>query len=163
MLKFDTTIHHLEYLNMMYLLVPKTVLEQVEGGLKQRLLCSINQGKAFNCGLVSLGNGDAYIGLNATLRKNNKLELGDVVNITIEADTSEYGMQMSEELKEVLAQIPDADRRFHALTKGKQRYIIHYVNGVKSSQKKIERSLLLINNLVKLPEGKEGFDGLLRK
>ncbi|MGZ4056577.1 MAG: YdeI/OmpD-associated family protein, partial [Bacteroidia bacterium] len=52
-------------------------------------------------------------------------------------------------------------RRFKMLTKGKQRYIIYYVAMVKSSQKRIDRAILLITNLKKTKEGKESFREML--
>ncbi len=50
--------------------------------------------------------------------------------------------------------IQDAEgaRRFELLTPGKQRYVIHYVRGVKSSLKKIDRAISIINNLKDLAE-----------
>jgi hypothetical protein len=44
-----------------------------------------------------------------------------------------------------------------------QRYIIHYVASVKSSQLKIDRAFLLLTNLKKLPKGKETFRAMLGK
>lgn len=59
---------------------------------------------------------------------------------------------MPEELEALLEQDLNGARLFEALSAGKQRYIIHYVSGVKSSQKKIDRAIKLINNLKTMPE-----------
>jgi uncharacterized protein YdeI (YjbR/CyaY-like superfamily) len=57
-------------------------------------------------------------------------------------------MDVPEELKELLAQDPEGKRRFDRLDCSvKERYIIYYVTGVKSSQLRLERALLLITNL----------------
>jgi len=70
-------------------------------------------------------------------------------------------MPVPEELEELLRQDPEGERRFEMLTPGRQRYIIHYVNQVKSSQLRINRAMLLIGNLKKQPEGKESFRAML--
>jgi hypothetical protein len=44
-----------------------------------------------------------------------------------------------------------------------QRYIIHHADGVKSPQLRIERALMMIENLKKLPVGKEEFRRILGK
>ena len=47
------------------------------------------------------------------------------------------------------------DMREEKKNQGKQRNIIYFVSGVKSSQLRIDRALKLINNLKALKEGKE--------
>jgi uncharacterized protein YdeI (YjbR/CyaY-like superfamily) len=89
------------------------------------------------------------------------LTIGDWVEVSLNPDNSKYGMPVPEELEELLHQDPEGERRFEMLTPGRQRYIIHYINQVKSSQLRIDRALLLIGNLKKLPEGKEDFRGML--
>ena len=74
------------------------------------------------------------------------------MEVTIELDNSKYGMEMPEELEALLEQDHEGERRFEMLTPSKQRYIIHYVSQVKSSQLKIDRAIMLINNLKALPE-----------
>jgi uncharacterized protein YdeI (YjbR/CyaY-like superfamily) len=86
---------------------------------------------------------------------------GDEVIVSLQADTSEYGMEMPEELSELLSQDEEGNRRFHLLTKGRQRYIIHYVSSVKSTQLRIDRAIMLIENLKRLPPGKESFRAML--
>ena len=66
-------------------------------------------------------------------------------------------MEMPPELAELLRQDEEGKTRFNQLTPGRQRYIIHYVSAVKSSQLRIDRAILLIENLKKLPKGKESF------
>ena len=67
--------------------------------------------------------------------------------VSIMPDTSKYGMKMPEELDALLEQDEEGAQLFEDLTPGQKRYIIHYVSQVKSSQKKIDRAILLINNL----------------
>lgn len=159
---FKSTIHVLEYLvGMHYVLIPENVVQQLGGKFKVRLLCSINALEPFQCGLVSLGQGLGYISINKKRMKNFGLKPGDEVNVELKLDNSEYGMELSQELEELLMQDDEGFRRFKLLTPGKQRYIIHYVNSVKSGHLRLERAMLLLNNLKTLKEGKESFRGML--
>jgi uncharacterized protein YdeI (YjbR/CyaY-like superfamily) len=128
-----------------------------------RLLCTVNNSVTFQCGLVALGNGDAYITLNLARMKKLKVKTGDSVDVKLEKDDSEYGMPMSEELNAVLTEDTEGFRRFKLLPKAIQRYIIFYVNSVKKPQSRIDRSVFLIHNLKQTSEGKETFRAILGK
>ena len=88
---------------------------------------------------------------------------GDEINVSLKKDESEYGMKMSAELKEVISQDKEAKKRYEGLVPGKQRYLIYYVQQVKSKDLRLERAVRVIANLKKLPRGKESFKGLLAK
>ena len=161
-IKFKSTIHVPEYLvGMHYVLIPKDIIEELGGKFKARLLCSINGLETFQCGLVSLGQGEGYISINKKRMKIYGLKPGDEVEVNLTRDTSEFGMQVPIELEELFIQDEEGYRRFKLLTPGKQRYIIHYVNSVKSSHLRLDRALMLINNLKMLREGNESFRGML--
>lgn len=161
-LKFSTQIRKLDYLNTFYLFIPSTIVTEVGGVSNKRFMCSVNGHKAFHGGFLALGEGEACISINAARMKEAGVAPGDIVDLLLVPDTSKYGMEMPEELSEVLDQDPEAARRFSILTPGRQRYIIHYVSSVKSTQLRVDRALLLIGNLKKLPVGKEQFRDMLR-
>lgn len=75
------------------------------------------------------------------------VELDDEVSLELRLDNSKYGMEMPEELDALLEQDAEGAEFFESLSDGKKRYIIHYVASVKSSQLKIDRAIMLINNL----------------
>ncbi len=75
------------------------------------------------------------------------LRQGDTFSVVLEKDTSEYGMPMSDEFREVMNQSPEANSIFYALTPGKQRTLIHLCDSVKSSDIKIRRALVVSNHL----------------
>lgn len=162
MIKFKTTIGQLDYLNMKYLEVPAEVVEKF-GTLKIRLICTVNNSLSFQCGLMALGEGKAYISINAKRMKELGVKLGDQVHVALEKDNSKYGMEVPEELAELFRQDEEGKRRFDKLTPGMQRYIIYYVSGVKSQNLRVERAIMLIENLKKAVEGKETFRFLLGK
>lgn len=159
---YKTKIYKLEHLvGMHYFEVPPDIIDKLGGKFKMHLLCTVNGKLTFQGGLVALGNGSGYISINMSHLKKLGVKFKDTVTITLKKDESEYGMTLSDELKELLEQDDEGMRRFKMLTPGKQRYIIHYVNTVKSSQLRIDRAILLITNLKKTKEGKESFRAML--
>lgn len=162
MIKFNTTIGQLDYLNTKYLEVPKEVVEQL-GTLKIRLICTVNDSLSFQCGLMALSEGRAYISINTKRMKQLGVNLYDQVSLALKKDESKYGMDVPEELSELLLQDYEGKRRFDQLTSSMQRYIIYHVSGVKSPHLRLERAIMLIENLKKSVEGKETFRFLLGK
>ena len=105
--------------------------------------------------MMALGEGRGYITVSKKKLNQFSIALGDVIKVILEPDNSEFGMEVPEELIEIFAQDPEAEKRFMSISPGKQRNIIYYVSGVKNSDLRIERALKLINNLKACPEGKE--------
>ncbi len=161
---FQTHIDKLDYLKTFYLEIPASVVKKLGGfTAKVRLLCEVNKTVGFQCGLMALGDGKAYISISSKRMKEAGADYGDMVQVTLREDQSEYGAEMPEELDELFRQDAEGKRRFDLLTAGKKRYIINYVNTVKSPQLRIDRAFLLIHNLKKLPLGKESFRDMLGK
>ena len=158
-ISFKTSIAYLDSLRMYYLEVPAVIVTKLGGINKQRLLCTIKS-VTWQCGLVALGKGKGYISLNKKLIKQLDIKEGDTLTASLKKDESKYGMKMPEELKELLNQDQEGNKRYHALVPGKQRYIIYYIQQVKSSQLRVERAIMLIENLKKLSRGKESYKGL---
>src|SRR5690349_12475744 len=108
-----TTVQRLPHLiNTHFVEVPPEIINQLGGKLKVRLLCTLNGTLTFQCGLVALGNGSAYITLTKKRMQDAGLRFLDQVHVSLELDNSEYGTLMPEELAEVLHQDPQADVRF---------------------------------------------------
>jgi len=163
MIAFKTKIFKLEHLAGHYIDIPPSVVKKAGGTAKQRFVCTVNKTLTWKCGLVSHGAGRAYILLNKKLMQTGKFNVGQDVNVVLKKDTSKYGMDVPVELKELFVQDKVGKERFDGLVAGKRRYIIYYVNQVKSPDLRIERAVRLISNLKKLPPGKETFPGLLAK
>lgn len=85
--------------------------------------------------------------VNQERRNRLGLHQGDTFTVLLEKDTSEYGMPMSEEFREVLYQNPAADRIFHTLTAGKQRTLMHLSDNVKNPDIRIRRALVVTAHL----------------
>ena len=162
-ISFTTHIDKLSYLKTFYLEVPATVVKKIGGIGKQRLICEVNKEIKFQCGLMSLPEGKAYISINSKRLKDLEVGMGDIVDIILTEDASEYGVDVPEELNELFKQDTEGKRRFDLLKPGMQRYILNHVGVVKSAQLKLERAFTLITNLKKLSVGKETFKEMLGK
>ncbi|HCD52728.1 MAG TPA: hypothetical protein DEQ34_09795 [Balneolaceae bacterium] len=148
---FTSYLDYLPKLKLTHITVPAEIVERT-GGPGVRLLCSINGNPKFHCGMVAKGGGTAYITVNKARIKKWKLEENEELLVTIEEDRSKYGVPVPEEFEALLEQDRHGAELFEQLPAGTQRYIINHVNGVKSSQKKIDRAIMLINNLKTMPE-----------
>lgn len=167
-LTFESEICYLAQLKLKHIVIPYDLLIQTKKNThkspyQQRFYISINGCEPWQAGTVALGDDSAYITVKSALLKQMALQVGDFVQVQLKSDDSEYGMPVSEELLELLRQDPEAEARFLDLSMAMKRYIIYYVNQVKSSTKKIERGVLLLSNLKRAPQGKETFRQLLGK
>ena len=160
-MKFSSTVYKLDHLNTHYIEIPVAIVKKLGGKFNIRLLCTLNNKLTFQCGIVALGEGKGYISLNAKRLTTLHLKKGDAVDVLLKKDDSEFGAEVPEELAEVFAQDQEGFQRFEKLVAGKQRFIIRHVTAVKNSELKIERALALLNNLKKLPPGKETFKGMM--
>lgn len=163
MISFKTKIFKLEHLSGHYLDVPASIVKRAGGTGKQRFVCTVDKKVTWKCGLVSHKAGGAYILLNKKLMLSGKFNVGQAVNVVLKKDASKYGMDVPPELKELFIQDSAGKERFDGLVPGKRRYIIYYINQVKSPALRVERAVRLIKNLKGLPPGKESFAGLLAK
>ncbi|MES2514003.1 MAG: DUF1905 domain-containing protein [Bacteroidota bacterium] len=162
-ISFTTHIDKLSYLKTFYLEIPAAVVKKIGGIGKQRLLCEVNKQITFQCGLMSLPEGKAYISINSKRMKELGIGMGDSANVVLTEDNSEYGVDVPEELTELFKQDAEGKRRFDVLKPGMQRYILNHVGTVKNPQLKLERAFTLITNLKNLTEGKETFREILGK
>lgn len=112
----------------------------------RRVICTVNDQVKLHSALMLIDEG-SYILINKSTRKKLGLALGDQVKVTLEKDTSEYGMPMPESLQVLLDQDEEGSRHFHALTPGKQRSLIYIVSKVKSVDKQINKGLAILEHL----------------
>lgn len=151
--KFDSPLwgHHFK--------VAKEWVKDIDLQNNRRVICDINKDIKFSCALMPDGLGDFFININADIRKKLNLEIGSIVEITLEKDSSEYGLPMPEELQELLYQDEEGNQLFHALTKGKQRNLIYIVGQYKNLETRLNKAIIIINYL-KSTGGKLNFKEL---
>lgn len=166
---FKSKIDYLEKLRLHYISISEDILRKFhsskdKGSLyNQRFQITVNDDVSWKAGSVSLGNNQAYITLSGARMKKLGVELGDTVNVHLVKDSSKYGMDVPEEFEELLRQDEIAKMRFEALSMGLQRAVIYVVAQLKSSQKRIDKSMFLMENLKKAPVGKETMRHILGK
>jgi hypothetical protein len=139
LIKSPSGVHYLE--------VDSAIAEAFLSKGVSRVLCTLN-GKLEIHSAIKKSQVIGYhihIGL-ATCKKLNIRE-GEFVEMKISADTTEFQFDMPEELAETLATDETANKVFLSLTAGNQRSIIYLVSQVKSSEKRIERSLKIAEGL----------------
>ncbi|GAB4131504.1 MAG: hypothetical protein Fur0041_02000 [Bacteroidia bacterium] len=157
---FETFITHVPHLPKTRCLeIPEKIIRKIGKGFNARLNCAVNDAE-FRSGLMALGEGKGYICVNAKWMKQAGVKEGDKVVVHLREDTSAFGVDIPEELEILLAQDDEGKRRFLLLTPGKQRYIINYIAAVKNPQSRIDRAIRLIENVKRLPEGKETPKGI---
>ncbi len=158
--KFKTKLANLDSALWSYHIpVPKNVKEAFVEGKDRRVICRLNDTIEFPCAIMYKAEEYFFININKEIRKKLKLEIGTEVEVEIWKDNSEYGMPMPEELSEIFAMDPEADKAFHALTKGKQRNLIYLVSKPKNVDTRI-RKAIAITEYLKTCKGKIDFKEL---
>lgn len=166
---FKSRIDRLDRLRLNYLTVSEEILEKFwrpedTGSVyNQRFIIVVNDQVRWQGGTVVLGGGNAYITFSKARMKEIGVDLGDTVDVTLERDFSKYGFDLPEEFEEVLRQDDEARRRFESLTMGTKRAIIYIVVQLKSSEKRLEKTLFLLENLKRAPAGEETMRHVLGK
>lgn len=88
-----------------------------------------------------------FLLLNKEIVKKLGLDVGAQVEVSVEKDTSTYGMPLPEEMQVVMDQDDSARSYFDALTPGKQRNLIHIVSKIKNPDKRINKALAIMEHL----------------
>ena len=127
--------------------IPNEVAQEFVDGNDRRVIAQINEKHSFQCALLPNGRGDWFININQKRQKQFNLLEGQYIQVILEKDKSEYGLPVPEELYEFWNQDPEFSSVFHSLTKGKQRSLIHWVDAVKSPEKRVIRSWVLAEHL----------------
>lgn len=117
------------------------------GQHKLRMIIRFDNGRKFHRALQRNKDGYSYMVLGKSTLKEAGKEPGTEQVIRLEPDTSEFGMPMPEELQEVMRQDPEGEKAFMELKPGLKRSFLYYINGGKSVDTRIKRSLQMIDNL----------------
>ncbi|MEP6945029.1 MAG: YdeI/OmpD-associated family protein [Acidobacteriota bacterium] len=146
--KFKTEITHSSTgSGWHFLMIDKKIVDKFGFPDKfKRVICSINGSGGFQCALLPWQQ-MFYIIVNKKKRDALGIVSGDIVDVELVRDESQYGLPMPEEFREVLDQDPDGDRLFHALTKGKQRSVLYHIGNVKDIDRRIHVALIFVEHL----------------
>lgn len=128
-----------------WITVPRAVGERL-GGAGARLRWHV-EGGTIACGL--LPDGAAFrILVTRALRERAGID-GSRVVARLSRDTSELGMDLSEELREALAQDARGRAAFDALTPGRKRGVMSLVAARRTEAGRIERAVALVEALAR--------------
>lgn len=119
----------------------------------RRVICTLNNSERFHGALMSDGKGNYFINLNKELRKQLGIGDGDTVEVLLEKDETKYGMELCEELQELLMQDPVFEHYFDGLTPGKCRRLIWIISKPKTSATRLKKAMI-ISDFLKLNQGK---------
>jgi Domain of unknown function (DUF1905)/Bacteriocin-protection, YdeI or OmpD-Associated len=133
--------------------VPDFVYQTLADGEDRRVVCTLNQKVEYQCAMLPRGDGTYLITVNKKIRDQLQLKEGSQFQVSLRKDDSKYGLPMPEEFAEVLAQDTEGSKLFHALSAGKIRTLLYIAGNVKSSEKRIERALAIVEHL-KMNAGK---------
>lgn len=133
--------------------VPEDIYQSFADKKIKRVLMRINNLEQLHAGFMPEGNGKYFLMLSKDVMKKLQLAEGESVEVKIIEDTTKYGIPICDEMKELLELDPDGEVFFHKLTPGKIRSLLHFVNKFKSSDKRIEKSVIILEHL-KANDGK---------
>jgi Domain of unknown function (DUF1905) len=138
------------------IIIPENVYQDIiQLAPNKRVVCTINNSQPFHCAMIPK-KPFHYIMLSKEKIKILNLNTNDEISVKIIPDKSEFGMEISEEMQEVLNSDFDGNAWFEKLTAGKQRSLIYLISKTKNSQSRIEKSFVLIEHL-KRNKGKFAF------
>ena len=137
-----------------HLPISTEVAEALIEGNDRRMVCTI-QGQELHVALMP-NKLEYFIMMNKGLVQQLGLKIGQKVEISLVKDQSEYGMDMPEELRELLYQDDEGKEFFHALTPGKQRSLIYLVSKVKNTHSRLNKALAIVHHLKEM-QGKLDF------
>jgi hypothetical protein len=139
--------------------VPSHIADPFVKSGNKRVVCKIEPDIEFQCALMPAGEEGWFINVNKEKRKQLQARLGTELNISLETDTSEYGLPLPPELEELFNQDDEGKRVFHSLTKGKQRNLLYIVGKPKSSDIRLRKAITILDYL-KFTGGKLDFKEL---
>ena len=133
------------------LTIPDNIMKVFENDIPERFRISAT----FNDKTINFHAAIKYYKTSESFKmmfgKRLQKELGvyqnDYFEMQLFEDTSKYGVEMPSELDEVFKTDFEAYQIFENLTRGKQRSIIYAIIRYKISQTKIDKALILCENL----------------
>lgn len=121
--------------------LPAAVIRKLPKG-RIRVKGTFN-GAPFALAVQHMKDGSRFFSVSASLRKAAGIKTGDKVNVSFKLVDPDK-VDVPKELKAVLEQDVDAQKAWENLTRGYQRSLILFVTSVKNIDKRIERSLKLM-------------------
>lgn len=103
----------------------------------------------FHAGLMRSKNGQYTIMFSKNKQEQWGIYTNDYFTLTLVQDQSTYGVEIPEEFTVVIAEDPEVMGLFNKLTKGTQRGVLYHIARFKTQQTRVDKCLLLAQNLKK--------------
>lgn len=144
---FKTTVGNDGFMGA--ILIPEDIAAQLATDNVKRVVATVSaNGKELTLYAgVSKKHDIVYLMFSKANRKKLGVENDDLLEVSMQEDTSKYQAPMTEELEAVLLSDYEAYEIFESLLPGKQRNIIFMVYRVNSSQKRVDMALNAMENL----------------
>ncbi|NND63849.1 MAG: YdeI/OmpD-associated family protein [Flavobacteriaceae bacterium] len=98
-------------------------------------------------GKLHKNQGRIMISFGKRYQKELGVDASDFFHLQLFENKTKYGVEMPEEFEAVLESDPEAMEGFEKLTDGKKRSLIYYVLRFKSSQTRIDKALIISENI----------------
>lgn len=132
---------------MAFIHVPADFCAKFSGKKPPRIIITINKTISWKAAIMSLGNGNGFVGVSQKRIKEEGWKPGQPLEIQLEEDTDEETFPLPEEMAEILATDDEAHHYYKLLTDGKKRSITVYVNQPKNPQLRVDRAMLISKKL----------------
>jgi hypothetical protein len=131
-----------------YLIVPAAQAKKLKPGKKAfRVKGSLDAFAFEKTSLLSMGNGDFFLPVNAAMRKGTGKKAGDKIMVAMEIDASKP--KLSRDLLQCLKEDPEASEFFKTLSPYMQYFYSTWIESAKSVQTKTRRLVAVVNSLAK--------------
>ncbi|PHI18556.1 hypothetical protein CEQ90_17185 [Lewinellaceae bacterium SD302] len=147
--KIDTVLAKIESNTwMMVFPIPAAEVEELlSHTTDRRVICTLENGYSWGAALLHAKGGNYFINASKSVRKSANLVPDQQVTLSLEPDTSEYGMPVAEELVELWAFDQEAFDVFHTLTPGRQRSLLYRIQQPKTSETRAKRAVQFMEYL----------------
>jgi hypothetical protein len=126
--------------------LPHDITEPIVKQGIQRVICRVSENDIMHCA-INAKHKEPFIYIHREIVDKYKLSPGEKISLDIHDDESQFQFQFPEELSEVFQTDEEAFTIFKQLTTGNQRGLIHLIAKIKSSQKRIDKSIHLADQL----------------
>jgi Bacteriocin-protection, YdeI or OmpD-Associated/Domain of unknown function (DUF1905) len=135
---------------MAYISIPAEVYSRFTGKKPPRIVITVNKTVQWKGAIMSLGNGNGFVSVSKKSIKEHGWKPGQPLDIQLEDDTDEETFPLPEEMVVILETDDEAREYYNALTDGKKRSITVYINQTKNAQLRVDRALMIAENLKRL-------------
>ncbi len=132
-----------------FIIIPHEIAAVLSDKFPFRVLCTMN-GFTFHAGIVKRGLDGFVIQMGMKTVKSCNIALGQEVEVKIQADETEYGYELPEEMQELLLQDDIGRDNWEALNPGHKRSLLHYVCSTKNPELRIKRSLIILQRAAEI-------------